>query len=90
MYKYLLILMLLIGAVVANEEYIDTIESVYTDSIDFSVIETENWQYMYIENIEEVLFFLEDDLSVYEGRDILVKEIKQLNNKTVIAKILIL
>ena len=75
---------------VSTEPYADVILSVYTDSPDFAIIETANWQYMYIQNIQEVNYLTGEDISEFQGKDILVKELKQLNNKTVTAKVLIL
>jgi hypothetical protein len=81
-----------IGIVTANVDqtpYTDIILSVYTDSPDFAIIETSNWKYMYVENIKENNYILGEDISEFIGYEIIVKDLKQIGNKTVIAKILI-
>jgi hypothetical protein len=69
--------------------YTDIILSVYTDSNNFTIIETSNWQYMYIENIKENNYILGEDISEFIGYEIIVKDLKQIGNTSVIAKILI-
>jgi hypothetical protein len=66
--------------------YTDVIISVYNNSW----IETSNYQFVQIENSKELLKELGEDLKEYEGKEIIVREIKELGNKTLLVEITIL
>lgn len=79
MYKYLLILVLLIGAA-QSQIYEDSILWVYNSTC----IETSNYLYLFINIGGELNMDLFDS---YDNRNITIKEIKQLGPKSVLANI---
>jgi len=79
MIKYLIILTLLLIPATANQIYEDSILWVYNSSC----IETSNYLYLFI-NVGELNL---NEFDLYDNRNITVKEIKQLGNKSVLANI---
>ena len=91
MYKYLIILLLLASTATVtdctiNIIYDDIIMSVYNSSY----IETANYQYLKINNTDEINITEGEPIFEFIGNEILVKEIKEINKNTLIADIKIL
>jgi hypothetical protein len=66
--------------------YTDNILSVYNNSC----IETANYLFVQINNSQETLYMTGESFKEYLYTDILVSEIKEINNKTLLADIFIL
>ena len=97
MYKYLIILLLLAStstATITDQSKDCMINIIYDDIImsayNSSYIETANYQYLRINNTDEINITEGEPITEFIGNEILVKEIKEINKNTLIADIKIL
>lgn len=88
MYKYLITLIAIIAMAINGSALTDS-QVIYSDVIMYvynnTCIETSNWLYLHVNNAEDMRSNL--DIGNFEGVKILVHEIEQIGNKSVLADI---
>ena len=88
MYKYLITLIAIIAMAINGSALTDS-QVIYSDVImhvyNNTCIETSNWLYLHVNNVED----LRSNLAIgnFEGVKILVHEVRQLGDKSVLADI---